>query len=188
MNGCPRRAQPPRLFPRHASHLIAATSCLIGFGVVRTSAAVIIFSPGEGVKPLAIAPDDPTIQDVIQFTASLDGEWQSNECFAMGAYRGGPVLTIDNATHTISIGFDGLVPEACADVFLPVNGVEGEFGPLAQGEWTLIDPYAGALQFVVIPESPAATLLAGLALLVAITARRIASREPSDQRHSIRPT
>jgi chitodextrinase len=57
---------------------------------------------------------------------------------AEGDLGGTPRLSIDPAAKVILLWFQGPAPEICPKIYLPVCGLEGEFGPLASGEWTFV--------------------------------------------------
>jgi hypothetical protein len=131
------------------------------------------FQRGQVAPLLTISPSSPTTSDVILFTTPLEGNVHSNACVAASALGGYPLLARDDANHIIDLLYDGNIPMACPRIFDPVIGAEGEFGPLAAGDWVLRDPHNNTLQFTVIPEPASALLLlnAGLALLALRTAR-----------------
>ena len=110
--------------------------------------------------PLEISPVTPTAADTITFSVPLDGEVHSNKWYAALAYRGSPVLDINEASRAITIDFDGVYSPINPEIWDPVTGAFGEFGPLPAGEWTLNNPHGGSLDFTVVPEPATAVLLA----------------------------
>ena len=55
--------------------------------------------------------------------------------------------------NIVSMHFDESdKPEICPAVFAPVTGLEGDFGPLAVGDWALVGPFGMTRPFAVVPE------------------------------------
>jgi hypothetical protein len=123
--------------------------------------------------PLAIDPPAPTTADTISFSAPLDGELYSNKGYAAKALLGSPVLDIDEGARVISIYFDGVFSDFVPEIYEPVLGASGEFGPLPAGDWTLNNSHGGSLHFTVVPEPVTLFFLgAGAAGLLAHGRRR----------------
>jgi hypothetical protein len=59
----------------------------------------------------------------------------------------------DDANHTIDLLYDGNIPMVCPLNWDPVIGAEGEFGPLASGDWVLSDSHNNTLRFTVVHET-----------------------------------
>jgi hypothetical protein len=58
-----------------------------------------------------------------------------NGCLA-SVSCGNPALTADSTNQRITVSFSApLTNIACTQEFLPVSGVEGQFGPLSAGRW-----------------------------------------------------
>ena len=157
---------------------VVAVSALILSVVTDAPAAMIAFRPtlipvGKPPVPvpLAIDPAAPTTTDMITFTAPLDGEVHSSECHAAAALEGHPVLTIDEAKHTIHISFDGIYSDICPEIYEPVSGAYGEFGLLAAGKWIFYNSNDDPLEFTVLPE-PASLLLLSAGAAGLLTHRR----------------
>ena len=157
-----------------------AVSGLVFLAVASAPAAAIAFLPalipvGQSPEPvpLAIYPAAPTTTDIITFIAPLDGQVYSNKWLAANALFGNPVLSIDEAGHTINIYFDGTHYDIFPMVHDPVLGASGDFGPLDAGKWTLYNSSNESLEFTVLPE-PASLLLlsAGAAGLLARRRRK----------------
>ena len=93
---------------------------------------------GESLPDFGIAPVNPTIEDVIQFTGNIK-EIYDNSCLAEQAQGGVPTITIDDnpGFRKIEIKFESPAPANCPNDFNPVCGLEGSFGPLEAGEWNL---------------------------------------------------
>jgi hypothetical protein len=82
-----------------------------------------------------IAPEHPTVADEIRFFVDI-GEG-SNPCDASVTY-GSPSLALDSASNSIVIHLElPTGPVACTREYDPVRGLEGAFGPLAAGDWTV---------------------------------------------------
>ena len=123
--------------------------------------------------PLAIEPPAPTKADTISFTAPLDGELYSNKGYAAKALLGSPVLDTDEGARVINIHFDGVFSDFIPEIYEPVHGAWGEFGPLPAGDWTLNNSHGGSLHFTVVPEPATLFFLgAGAAGLQAFRRRR----------------
>jgi hypothetical protein len=118
-----------------------------------------VFRKGDVSPSIKVIPAAPTVTDVIHFTLPLDGYVYGNSCAAAASLGGYPMLLRDDASHRISLDYDGNVPVVCPLIFDPVTGAEGDFGPLAAGVWTLRDPHNNAVQFTVVPEPSSAMLL-----------------------------
>jgi hypothetical protein len=95
-----------------------------------------------GTTPAAgwtVSPTDPGSSDIITFAGPT--KVYSNSCIAENAMGGPPGLSIDPATKTILLWFQGTTTGICPMIYMPVCGVQGEFGPLDPGEWHLICAY-----------------------------------------------
>lgn len=105
--------------------------------VLWSSAQAAGISWTQGTEPPAkwsISPANPGTSDLIEFSGPT--EVYSNACMAEGSLGGTPQLSIDPVSKVILLWFKGPAPQACPKIYLPVCGLEGEFGPLASGEWT----------------------------------------------------
>ena len=141
---------------------VVAVSGLVFSAAAGAPAATVIYRPAlipVGLPippaPFSIDPPAPTTSDVIHFSAPLDGEVYSNACYAAAALRGQPVLDIDEGERVINILFDGVFSDICPEIYDPVTGAMGEFGPLAVGDWTFYNSHGGSLDFAVVPATPA---------------------------------
>jgi hypothetical protein len=102
-----------------------------------TQAASVSWKPGT--TPPAqwtINPASPGTSDLIKFSGPT--EVHSNSCLAEAALGGTPQLSINPTTKVIQLWFQGPPPTMCPLIYMPVCGLEGEFGPLAPGEWTFM--------------------------------------------------
>ncbi len=96
----------------------------------------------KGTTPAAqwtISPATPGPSDVITFSGPT--KVYSNSCVAENALGGQPGLSIDPVSKTILLWFQGPTTGICPLIYMPVCGVEGEFGPLSPGEWTFVSAY-----------------------------------------------
>jgi hypothetical protein len=126
-----------------ASERATATVCLLcatalcGGQSSAAEATVRWHSVTNSSPPPAFAlnPANPTTTNVTSFVASTDGIIYGNGCMASVAC-GNPALTVDSMNQTITVSFSApLTNVACTQEFLPVSGVEGQFGPLRAGGW-----------------------------------------------------
>ncbi len=86
-----------------------------------------------GPDSWTIAPANPTDMDVIHFSGPAGVH--SNSCYAEVFAGGSPTLSIAPAKHSIALWFQPPPPEGCYDIYDPVCGLEGHFGPLSEGDW-----------------------------------------------------
>ncbi|MEN6425756.1 MAG: choice-of-anchor Q domain-containing protein [Phycisphaerales bacterium] len=92
-----------------------------------------------GATPVAgwtISPTNPGPSDVITFSGPT--KVYSNSCVGENAMGGPPGLSIDPVSKTILLWFQGTTTGICPLIYMPVCGVEGDFGPLEPGEWTFV--------------------------------------------------
>lgn len=93
----------------------------------------------KGTEPPAqwsISPANPGTSDLITFSGPT--KVYSNSCVAEGALGGTPQLAIDPVAKVILLWFEGPTSGICPLIYMPVCGLEGDFGPLASGEWTFM--------------------------------------------------
>jgi len=91
----------------------------------------------QGTTPPAawtLTPAHPGPSDVITFVGPT--KIYSNSCMGEGNLGGTPQLSVDPVAKVILLWFKGPAPTMCPLIYLPVCGLEGEFGPLAPGDWT----------------------------------------------------
>jgi len=124
---------------------IAALACLVAAAVLSGVPAV---APGASVEwhnvsyfnptsppPFAISPTNPTPGDVITFVAATDGQMYVNSCWASVA-KGDPSISVDPTNRTVVVWFsEPRTNWVCPLVVVPVIGIDGQFGPLAEGSW-----------------------------------------------------
>ena len=70
-------------------------------------------------------------------------------------------MDIDEGNRVIDIRFDGVFSEICPEVWDPVHGAWGDFGPLAAGDWIPHNSHDGSLAFTIVPEPATLALLCG---------------------------
>jgi hypothetical protein len=51
---------------------------------------------------------------------------------------GTPTITVNAATKVITLDFRGPAPTYCTLIYMPVDGLQGQFGPLEAGDWEFI--------------------------------------------------
>ncbi len=87
----------------------------------------------------SIAPDNPTTSDVISFSGptAIFG----NDCYGNQFMGGTPTLTIDPINKSIELWFQPPAPDGCYEIWAPVCGLQGSFGPLKAGQWV----FSGAI-------------------------------------------
>ena len=114
--------------------MIVGTFLLLsGFWSVAEAARVSWISGQSSPKQWNIDPADPSTSDVITFSGPTDV--YSNSCVGEGQLGGTPELLIDPGSRAILLWFRPPAPTICPTIWDPVSGLEGEFGPLAPGEW-----------------------------------------------------
>ncbi len=88
-----------------------------------------------------ISPANPSSSDIITFAGPT--KVYSNSCVGENALGGPPGLSIDPTSKTILLWFQGVTTGMCPLIYMPVCGVDGDFGPLEPGEWTFISADEG---------------------------------------------
>jgi hypothetical protein len=83
----------------------------------------------------SINPPNPSPTSVITFKGPTDKSY-GNSCAAARAFGGTPYLAVNTATKTIELKFQGPPPVTCTLLLKPAVGFQGNFGPLAAGNWT----------------------------------------------------
>lgn len=82
----------------------------------------------------AIEPSNPSTSDVITFSGPTNV--YSNSCVGVKDLGGTPQLSVDPVSKVITLWFQGPVPVYCTLIYMPVDGLQGDFGPLDAGDWT----------------------------------------------------
>ena len=83
----------------------------------------------------SISPSGPSTTSVITFKGPTDKSY-GNSCVAEKAYGGTPYLSVNVPAKTIELKFQGPAPAMCTLILKPAVGFQGDFGPLAAGNWT----------------------------------------------------
>lgn len=96
------------------------------------------FPPGNIVSPSPVMESD-----IVQFVLNADGMTYGNGCF-----QGTKSISVDEQSQIANVVIVPLAPDdICTLEYDPVNGVEGEIGPLWPGIWTIQDSFGNSLQF-----------------------------------------
>lgn len=90
----------------------------------------------SGPASWSVQPAGPNVTEEILFSGPTP--MFSNSCWGEVAAGGAPAIFVDPALKTVELGFVGIFPppDVCLAVYLPVSGLEGQFGPLDEGDWT----------------------------------------------------
>ncbi len=89
-------------------------------------------------KQWSLDPANPTTTDVITFNGPTSV--YSNSCLGERDLGGTPQILVDSKTKTVTLWFQGPVPQVCTMIYSPVAGLKGDFGPLPAGDWTFTCP------------------------------------------------
>ena len=81
-----------------------------------------------------IEPANPSASDVIQFSGPTPV--YGNQCVGESNLGGKVQISVDPIARVILVWFQGPAPQVCTLIYMPVCGLEGQFGPLAPGDWT----------------------------------------------------
>jgi hypothetical protein len=128
-----------------AIYRIAALACLVVATVVGSVPTVV---GGASVQwhrvdyvnptfppPFAISPTNPTPGDIIHFVAATDGQMYFNSIFA-SVMKGEPGIVVDSTNRIVVVSFSEPRTNWVVPLYvLPVMGIDGQFGPLAEGSW-----------------------------------------------------
>ncbi len=99
-----------------------------------TSAQHISWIEGlAGPDEWTIDPLDPDETDLIYFSGPAI--LSANSCYAEIILGGTPTVSVDTTNKIIEIIIQEPAPDACVALWDPVCGLEGDFGPLAPGNW-----------------------------------------------------
>ncbi len=100
--------------------------------------ATVSWIPGQD-PPGAwkISPSSPGPSDVISYSGPLDVTSYSNSCVATANLGGTAQISVDTINKIVDVWFQGPAPAVCPKNYAPVCGLEGTFGPLTAGAWTL---------------------------------------------------
>ncbi len=107
-------------------------------------------------------PAEPTTSDVISFTIPTDV--YSNKWEAEQALGGTPTITLDPVERRIEVLIEGPAPtDPHPEIYDPVCGLKGYFGPLDQGQWVLYVQYPGSIYIdgIYVTDAPPAPVISG---------------------------
>lgn len=118
-----------------ARRLVTMVSLLLLAACGAAGAASVAWTDGT-TPPAAwtITPSKPATSDTIAFAGPT--RVYSNACVGENELGGTPMITVDAVSRTILLWFQGPVSGVCTKIYLPVCGLQGEFGPLEAGDWT----------------------------------------------------
>ena len=98
------------------------------------SATSVSWISGQtGPSDWSISPTNPGSFQTIQFSGPT-GVF-GNSCAARASLGGTPMISVNNSTKVVELWFQGPAPTQCILIWQPVCGLEGNFGPLAPGNW-----------------------------------------------------
>ena len=95
----------------------------------------------SGPKEWTIDPSDPNENDPIYFSGPAI--LSANSCYAEIILGGTPTVSVDTINKIVEIMILEPAPDECVAAWDPVCGLEGDFGPLAPGNWVFkcTNPY-----------------------------------------------
>ena len=101
---------------------------------------------GESPPGNRFSPSPVVESDIVHFVLNADGITYGNDCF-----QGTKSIAVDDQTQIANVTITPLQPiDICTLEHDPVNGIEGEIGPLWPGSWTIQDSFGNALRFDVM--------------------------------------
>lgn len=80
-----------------------------------------------------IDPINPSTSQTISFAGPTDVF--SNSCFGQMGLGGQPTIVVDNTNKVVDLTVTGTPPRVCLLLWMPVCGLQGQFGPLSAGRW-----------------------------------------------------
>ena len=113
--------------------LIALFSALVMLPEVGYGAELNWILGQVGPEFWTIYPTVPTTKDVIHFSGPTGVH--SNDCFGVVAGGGEPTLTTTLLDASVELWFRPPAPQGCYEIWRPVCGLSGWFGPLQEGSW-----------------------------------------------------
>lgn len=120
------------------SSRIAASTALVALLCGPLTGATVSWIPGQSPPATwTISPASPSPSDVISYQGPLDITSYSNSCVASANLGGTVQISVDTLNKIIDVWFQGPAPTMCPLIYQPVCGLEGTFGPLTAGKWTL---------------------------------------------------
>jgi len=119
-----------------AKHVLRVLLATVVVSCSFAQAGDVSWMPGtSGPSGWAIEPVGPTDSDIIAFSGPV--RTFLNRCVAEQSLGGQPRLAINAKSKTIELQFVPPARDDCADFLDPVSGLEGSFGPLETGSWSL---------------------------------------------------
>jgi hypothetical protein len=113
-------------------------------GVVIGVEPEVAWIPGNTQVDFSRSPANPTTNDLINFVISTDVF--DNMLQAEKSLGGTPTLIIDPVQKRIDLEFvPPPPPEPIPTTYDPVSGLQGHFGPLEAGSWTLYAQFQGVI-------------------------------------------
>ncbi len=143
----------------------------------------------------SLLPPAPTSADTLRFSGPTTV--YSSTCVAIDSV-GAPHLVIDPAARTVELAFEPRLIMPCVMIYDPVCGLDGSFGPLAEGDWVFLshsvhdDLISFNIPFHVGPSAAAnrvsASWISGETGPAAWTAETLSSGVPLNGIHLAGPT
>jgi hypothetical protein len=118
----------------NARKVILMASLLVLLAGAAYADSVSWMSGTTSPKAWSLDPANPTPTDLIKFTGPT--AVYSNSCVGERTLGGTPQIFVDPKARTVTLWFQGPVPQVCTMIYSPVSGLKGDFGPLAAGDWT----------------------------------------------------
>lgn len=98
------------------------------------AAANVSWISGQtGPAGWTIDPINPSTSQTISFTGPTDV--YSNSCFGQMALGGQPAIVVDHTNKVVELTVTGTPPSVCVLLWMPVCGLQGQFGRLPAGRW-----------------------------------------------------
>jgi len=120
----------------NARRLIVTATMLLGMWSTAEAESVSWINGTTPLAKWAIQPASPSTSDVITFSGPTNV--YSNSCVGEKNLGGTPQISVDAGSKTVTLWFQGPVPAFCTLIYMPVDGLQGDFGPLEAGDWKFI--------------------------------------------------
>ena len=120
----------------NARRLIVTATMLLGMWSTAEAESVSWINGTTPLAKWAIQPASPTTSDIITFSGPTNV--YSNSCVGEKNLGGTPQISVDAGSKTVTLWFQGPVPAFCTLIYMPVDGLQGDFGPLEAGDWKFI--------------------------------------------------
>jgi hypothetical protein len=119
----------------NARGLVMAGALLMLAAWSVAGAASVSWSTGTTPpREWTIEPANPGTADVITFSGPTTV--YASACEGERDLGGSPQLMLDSESKVVLLWFQGPPPASCSRDDTPVQGLQGEFGPLEAGDWT----------------------------------------------------